>query len=352
MSVTYTPAIAHAQSDAYAGRNVEDPFAYVTYDPSLCVAQFGPYEWMSEILALIASNITDPLYKQTFTCASGLNVGDAVYISGNNAVTLATGTSSSVAKAVGFVRYKPTTTSCLLNAYRYKSGLSGLTAGNPIYLANDGTFSGTAGTYSKVIGTAISMTQALLHAAPALGATVPDGSILTSMIADGNVTLAKLASASVDENKIVSTALASSQGLQGGSGTKLSVNYDNSTIGIIGGKLAVLNTPVVPQVSTVVATHVATMTVTDQNSNTLSGNPYLVNVWISDLAGGADTALTVGSISFTTGTKIRNSNTAGTAVCMLTASGVCAITVSISGSHTVYINAEVGGLISSASMSF
>lgn len=53
-------------------------------------------------------------------------------------------------------------------------------------------------------------------------------------IANAAVTLAKLASNSVDENKIVSTALSSTGALAGGSGTKLSVNVDSSTIKING----------------------------------------------------------------------------------------------------------------------
>lgn len=56
----------------------------------------------------------------------------------------------------------------------------------------------------------------------------------TLRVKDAGITLAKLASDSVDENKIVSTALSSSGALAGGSGTKLSVKVDASTVKING----------------------------------------------------------------------------------------------------------------------
>lgn len=49
-------------------------------------------------------------------------------------------------------------------------------------------------------------------------------------VKDAGITLAKLASNSVDENKIVSTAFDSAGAVVGGSGTKISVATDNSTI--------------------------------------------------------------------------------------------------------------------------
>lgn len=52
----------------------------------------------------------------------------------------------------------------------------------------------------------------------------------TLRVKDAGIVLAKLASNSVDENKIVSTTYSSTGGLVGGSGTKVSVQVDNSTI--------------------------------------------------------------------------------------------------------------------------
>lgn len=53
-------------------------------------------------------------------------------------------------------------------------------------------------------------------------------------VKDAGITLAKLASNSVDENKIVSTSFNSSGALNGGSGTKVAVRVDASTVKING----------------------------------------------------------------------------------------------------------------------
>ncbi len=64
-----------------------------------------------------------------------------------------------------------------------------------------------------------------------------DGSTLeinadTLRVKDAGITLAKLASNSVDENKIVSTSFNAAGAVTGGSGTKIAVQVDNSTIEI------------------------------------------------------------------------------------------------------------------------
>lgn len=54
----------------------------------------------------------------------------------------------------------------------------------------------------------------------------------TLRVKDAGITLAKLASDSVDENKIVSTTFSATGAVTGGSGTKVAVQVDNSTIEI------------------------------------------------------------------------------------------------------------------------
>lgn len=61
-------------------------------------------------------------------------------------------------------------------------------------------------------------------------------------VKDAGITLAKLASNSVDENKIVSTALSASGALTGGSGSKLAVAVDNSSIEISSDALRIKTT--------------------------------------------------------------------------------------------------------------
>jgi hypothetical protein len=77
-------------------------------------------------------------------------------------------------------------------------------------------------------------------------AVLVDGSTLeisTSIrIKDAGVTLAKLASNSVDENKIVSTTYSASGAITGGSGTKVAVQVDNSSIEISSNALRVKST--------------------------------------------------------------------------------------------------------------
>lgn len=62
---------------------------------------------------------------------------------------------------------------------------------------------------------------------------------LVSTISNSAVTLSKLASDSVDESKIVSTAFNAAGAITGGSGTKIAVQVDNSTIEIASNALRV-----------------------------------------------------------------------------------------------------------------
>jgi len=168
----YTPASSNASEAAYAGRIITDLVPYSSYVQSRWDAKYGAQEIMNELLAFRDAAVSGKQYLQQFTCLTGLNVGDPVRISGNNTVVLALATTQANSRVVGFVRHKGTIGSassaaaltCYLSHYRYVSGLTGGTAGNPCYLTDAGGFSATAGTYAKVVGVFTSTTEALLVA--------------------------------------------------------------------------------------------------------------------------------------------------------------------------------------------
>jgi hypothetical protein len=89
---------------------------------------------------------------------------------------------------------------------------------------------------SNQLGVKLNGSGAITSGASGISANVDNSTIEIAtnalQVKNAGITLAKLASNSVDENKIVSTALSSTGALVGGSGTKLSVNVDNSTIEI------------------------------------------------------------------------------------------------------------------------
>lgn len=90
----------------------------------------------------------------TYTCASGVVPGDAVYISAVNTVALADATDETTAPAIGIVQSKPTATSCIVVRVGECTALSGLTAGTIYYLAK-----GTPGGISATPPVAPAVTQ-------------------------------------------------------------------------------------------------------------------------------------------------------------------------------------------------
>jgi hypothetical protein len=164
MSETYTPVYTDATRDAYAGKSGQDPRAYTTDVARRVDFKYTLNPLYNETLNLIRGSVADGTYRKTWTCLAGLNVGDPVYVSATDTVSLALATTAATSRVVGFVRYKPTTTSCYLDHFILKTGLSGLTAGNPVYLSDAGGFAATAGTISKVLGIATDTDEAIVEA--------------------------------------------------------------------------------------------------------------------------------------------------------------------------------------------
>ena len=167
-TITYTPSAASATGDVFAAAAPvqADNQNWLAHDPGRWDAKYGSYPALSEICGLIAGKIALPSLQRIFNCLPGLAVGQPVSISADNTVALALGDTAPHAAVIGFVAYKPTAVTCLLVFMEYVSGLSGLTAGGPVYLADDGSISAVAGSVTRIMGTAISTTEAILYANP------------------------------------------------------------------------------------------------------------------------------------------------------------------------------------------
>jgi hypothetical protein len=170
LATAYTPAATSALEDAAVDlvRERDDPLDFTTegYNVLRWDALYGAVPMLNEILGLIAGRVSSMAYGQTFACLAGLNVGDPVRISADNTVVLALATNAGNAKVFAFCRYKPTAITCYVDHYRYISGLAGGTAGNPVYLTDVGGYGAIAGSVTKIVGTWISTTEALVKADP------------------------------------------------------------------------------------------------------------------------------------------------------------------------------------------
>jgi hypothetical protein len=108
-----------------------------------------------------------------YTCPVGVTVGDAVYISGSDAVSQANATDVSTSPALGFVRFKPTATTCIVQSYGDLSEFAGLIAGDTYYLddsaagAITNTAPSTSGTTVQPVGFARNGTTLVIIIDPA-----------------------------------------------------------------------------------------------------------------------------------------------------------------------------------------
>lgn len=167
MGTDYTIDKANAEQDAWSNpATLTDPVAYSSEDSARVTAKYFGQPVLEELLALINSRVSSKAYNKVWTCIAGLNVGDPVYISAADTVALALATTEATAKVVGFVRYKPTTTTCLIEHFQFKTGLAGLTAGADVFLSNAGGFAATAGTFERRLGVALDTDEAIVSAEP------------------------------------------------------------------------------------------------------------------------------------------------------------------------------------------
>ena len=239
MSTDYSLSLNNAGEDAHSlPTTITDPVTYSAHENARATAKYVGKPIIEEIMALIAGRVADADYRKTWTCVEGLNVGDPVYISATDTVTLADATNGVKSQAIGFVRYKPTTETCYISHFRLATGLSGLTAGNDVYLTDAGGFSATPGTVSKWIGRATDTDEAILVAIPqdAQAQTNPTENLFLnpdfSAVLPGTHTAAikNLTDASSDQNcQILGMKLVT------GGGT-VDVDVDQDTTGALGGR--------------------------------------------------------------------------------------------------------------------
>lgn len=161
----YAPALAMGDQQSFIGALAQDEIPPAAANPVLHNA-YRQAVVENQIIKLWQAALASAQYQQTFACASGLAVGNPAYLSGVDTVAIALATSQAASQVVGFVASKPTTITCKLVHLFYVSGLSGLTAGAPVFLSDTGTVDAAPGTYRAKIGVAISTTEALLFANP------------------------------------------------------------------------------------------------------------------------------------------------------------------------------------------
>ena len=111
-------------------------------------------------------------------------------------------------------------------------------------------------------------------------AKLASDAVTTVKILDANVTLAKLASNSVDENKLVSTSFNAAGAVTGGSGSKIAVQVDGSTIEINSNALRIKD---------------AGVTLAKLASLSVDENKLTASVAGAGLTGGAGSALAIGA---------------------------------------------------------
>ena len=170
--ITLDPSAA--EMDAWTPpATIEDPQVYAAHAAKKVSARFIGRPLLENLAALIRCRVSSYSYGRSFTCLAGLNVGDPVYCDSANSVLLATAAAAASARLFGFVRYKPASTSCYVEHYRYASGLSALTAGATVYLTDAGGFAAAAGTVRVTAGIALSTTTAMLSAGPLVELTQP-----------------------------------------------------------------------------------------------------------------------------------------------------------------------------------
>ena len=165
-TIPYTPSISSAPGDALLSNPPvqTDDQNWLLHDPGRWDAKYGSNVVFSQLMALINAGIAPSNFGGIpYICLAGLNVGDPVQLTGNNTVSLALSTAGNNT-VIGFVRSKPTATSCYIVFYYRVIGT--FTANQIVYLTNAGGYSNSPGTISTPLGVAISATEALVAASP------------------------------------------------------------------------------------------------------------------------------------------------------------------------------------------
>ena len=163
----YGPLAAMGDQQGFIGAIARDQIPPPAVNPVLHNAyrQAVVESQLIKLWQTILMNVAD---QKVYACLAGLNVGDPVNCSAaDDTATLAKSDTEAHSRVMGFCGYKPTTTTCLVYPFHLATGLTSLTRNGPVYLSDAGGYAGTQGTVLKVLGTAISATEAILWADPA-----------------------------------------------------------------------------------------------------------------------------------------------------------------------------------------
>jgi len=165
MANVITLAVGNASEDAFTlPATITDPVNFAAHDTRRVTAEFIGKPLLENLKALLDGRVASKGLKKTFTCLSGDAVDDPVYLQAADTVNKAVATDTTKSKVIGFIRFKPTTTTCHIDHFLRKTGLSGLTFNTEVFLTDAGGFAATAGTIEKVVGIASSTTEGLLVA--------------------------------------------------------------------------------------------------------------------------------------------------------------------------------------------
>jgi len=170
--IAYTPSGTSGDFDRWTGVPIGQPSTPATVRTGVADAAYFGIEVQNNLMALIKGAVSSPFYGRSWTCLSGLATGDPVRISDSGTIALAEASGSGTSDVFGFVRDKGTgsVTGWVCHYWQITGGsVSGGTTGAPIYLTDTGKYSGTAGTFSKILGVFDSATGGLLHATPGAG---------------------------------------------------------------------------------------------------------------------------------------------------------------------------------------
>jgi len=240
---------------------------------------------------VVATLDTDDIEFVYFNAAAAVIGGDMISVSGSTiSVDLATVSgleSTNPGNVAGQLRVKLEASNPSLEINGSNELAVKLNAAGAITSGASGLIVGTDGTSIEISSNALriasgSAGNGLGYLAGVLSVNVDDSTIEINTdslrVKDAGITLAKLASNSVDENKIVSTSFNVAGAVTGGSGSKIAVQVDASTIEISANALRVKD---------------AGITLAKLASLSVDENKLTSSVAGDGLAGGAGSALSV-----------------------------------------------------------
>jgi hypothetical protein len=119
---------------------------------------------MNLVSATTSAATTSTAVIFSANCTATEQVDDLVYILSAGEVRQADASAAATARAVGFIKTKPSATTCEVQCGGAMGGLSGLTAGSTYFVSETpGAVATAPGTIMVVVGEALSATQIVLR---------------------------------------------------------------------------------------------------------------------------------------------------------------------------------------------